>query len=215
VASLIDRPATGTEVAHASALQALERHGVVTREGVLADGLVGGFTAVYGVLKLLEERGQVRRGYFVDGLGGAQFALPGAVDRLRSAREVADALLHPERVDAPVVIAATDPAQPYGSTLAWPATAGRPTRSAGAVVVLRQGVPMVWFDRRSAHLVTFPASADDGSWAEALAMLVKDGRARSVEVRKVDGAALDPHGPVAVALSAAGFVAGYRGMTAR
>jgi ATP-dependent Lhr-like helicase len=215
VASLIDRPATGTEVAHASALQALERHGVVTREGVLADGLVGGFTAVYGVLKLLEERGQVRRGYFVDGLGGAQFALSGAVDRLRSARDVADPLLHPERVETPVVIAATDPAQPYGSTLAWPATAGRPTRSAGAVVVLRQGVPMVWFDRRSAHLVTFPSAADDGVWAEALAMLVKDGRARSVEVRKVDGASLDPHGPVAAALGAAGFVAGYRGMTSR
>ncbi|MGK0275121.1 MAG: ATP-dependent Lhr-like helicase, partial [Ilumatobacter sp.] len=103
-----------TEASHAQALQMVERYGVVTREAVLAEGIAGGFTSVYGVLKVLEERGQIRRGYFVDGLGAAQFAVPGAVDRLRAARETPDALLHPENVPDPIVLATTDPAQPFG-----------------------------------------------------------------------------------------------------
>ena len=173
-------------------MQLLERYGVVTREAVLAEGVVGGYASVYGVLKVLEERGQTRRGYFVTGLGAAQFSLPGAVDRLRSVREAADLELHPEDVPAPLVLAATDPAQPYGAAIAWPDNAGRPARSAGALVVLRDGVPLVWFDRRGHHLVTFPAASTDDSWAEALAALVKDGRARSVEVRKVNGDAGGP-----------------------
>ena len=109
-------------------MQLVERHGVVTREAVLAEGVVGGYAAVYGVLKVLEKRGQVRRGYFVSGLGAAQFALPGAVDRLRQVRERADA--GSGVVAAPVVLSATDPAQPYGATLAWPDTAGHPARGA-------------------------------------------------------------------------------------
>ena len=114
-----------TEAAHAMALQLVERHGVVTREAVLAEGVVGGYASVYGVLKVLEERGQVRRGYFVSGLGAAQFALPGAVDRLRLSRERADeAIGSTGAITAPVVLAATDPAQPYGATLAWPESAG-------------------------------------------------------------------------------------------
>ena len=141
---------------------------------------------MYGVLKVLEERGQVRRGYFVSGLGAAQFALPGAVDRLRQVRERADDGVA-GAVAAPVVLAATDPAQPYGAALAWPDTAGRPARTGAALVVLRDGVPLAWFDRRSFHLVTFPATLDDRSWAEALADLVRAGRLRKVEVRKVDG----------------------------
>jgi len=166
------------------------------------------------VLKVLEERGQVRRGYFVAGLGAAQFALPGAVDRLRSAREVADPVLHPELVPAPVTLAATDPAQPYGAALDWPQSAGRPSRIGGAIVVLRNGLPLVWFDRRSSHLVTFPDATDD-SWAEALATLVKDGRQRSIEVRKVDGQPIVRAGDQARALTAAGFVEGYRGFVLR
>ncbi|MGZ4791371.1 MAG: Lhr family helicase [Ilumatobacteraceae bacterium] len=203
-----------TQVAHGAALQLLERYGVVTREAVLAEGVKGGYSATYGVLKVLEERGQVRRGYFVAGLGAAQFALPGAVDRLRSARGVADPALHPELAPAPVVLAATDPAQPYGAALDWPESPGRPSRTAGAVVISRSGVPLAWFDRRSSHLVTFPASID-GSWAEALATLVKDGRQRSVEVRKVNGAPIDRKGPEALALLAAGFADGYRGFVLR
>ena len=205
---------TPTQAAHAAALQLLERYGVVTREAVLAEGVKGGYAAAYSVLKVLEERGHVRRGYFVAGLGAAQFALPGAVDRLRSAREVPDAQLHPELMPAAVVLASTDPAQPYGAALDWPVSPGRPSRTAGAVVVLRCGVPLAWFDRRSSHLVTFPASAD-GSWAEALATLVKDGRQRSVEIRKVNGAPIDRQGVEAVALLAAGFAEGYRGFVLR
>ena len=95
--------------------QLLARHGVVTREGVAAESLPGGFGIVYPVLKTLEETGRVRRGYFVAGLGATQFSLPGALDLLRSLRDTADA-------DAPevAVLAATDPANPYGATLKWP-----------------------------------------------------------------------------------------------
>jgi ATP-dependent Lhr-like helicase len=218
VAPLLEPQPASTAVAHASALQLLERYGVVTREAVLAEGVRGGYASVYGVLKVLEERGRARRGYFVAGLGAAQFGLPGAVDRLRSARETPDAELHPDALPAPVVIAATDPAQPYGAALSWPESPGRPARSAGAVVVIRAGEPLVWFDRRSHHLVTFPGATGatgDLAWAEALATLVKDGRARSVEVRKVNGEPLGPVGPWADALRGAGFVEGYKGFVAR
>ena len=97
-----------------------------TREAVLAEGVVGGFSNVYGVLKVLEERGQVRRGYFVDGLGAAQFAVPGAVDRLRAERETPDPRIRPDDIPPPIVLAATDPAQPYGASLAWPNIARSP-----------------------------------------------------------------------------------------
>ena len=215
VAPLLHPVPTPTAAAHAMALQMLERYGVVTREAVLAENVVGGYTAVYGVLKVLEERGQVRRGYFVDGLGAAQFSLPGAVDRLRAVREAPDAELHPESVPPPLVLAATDPAQPYGAALAWPATPGRPARSSGALVVLSLGRPLVWFDRRSHHLVTFPGAVTDEAWADALGALVKDGRARSVEVRKVNGEVIDLHAPVAAVLKQHGFVDSYRGVVVR
>ena len=215
VAPLLQPAATPTEAAHGTALQLLERYGVVTREAVLAEGVVGGYASVYGVLKVLEERGQVRRGYFVSGLGAAQFGLPGAVDRLRSAREVVDAELHPADVPAPVVLAATDPAQPYGAAIAWPPSSGRPARTATAVVMLRAGVPLAWYDRRSYSLVSFPAAERDTGWADALAALVKDGRVRSVEVRKVDGEAVLPASSWADAMRAVGFVEGYRGWVLR
>ena len=188
----------------------------MTREGVLAEGVVGGYASVYGVLKVLEERGQVRRGYFVSGLGAAQFALPGAVDRLRMARERADDAIGSDgAIAAPVVLAATDPAQPYGATLAWPESPGRPARIGAAVVVLRDGVPIAWYDRRSHHLVTFPHTHDDRSWAEALADLVRGGRVRRVEVRKVDGepiATSSANSEITLAAKAAGWTDGYKGL---
>ncbi len=214
VAPLLRPPPPATESAHATARQLVERHGVVTREAVLAEGVVGGYASVYGVLKVLEERGQVRRGYFVSGLGAAQFALPGAVDRLRMVRERADEVVA-GAATAPIVLAATDPAQPYGAALAWPASPGRPARTAAAVVVLRDGDPTAWYDRRSHHLVTFPHTHDDRSWAEALADLVRRGRLRRVEVRKVDGEPLTSspvNAEITAAASAAGFVEGYRGL---
>ncbi|MEO6572108.1 MAG: DEAD/DEAH box helicase, partial [Ilumatobacteraceae bacterium] len=213
VRTLLQPAPTSTEAAHAQALQMLERHGVVTREAVLAEGVQGGYASVYGVLKVLEERGRARRGYFVSGLGAAQFALPGAIERLRNARDAVDADLHPDRVPGPLVLAATDPAQPYGASLAWPDTQGRPARSANALVVLRQGEPLVWFDRRSHHLVMFPAGRRDPAWATALTDLVRTGRERTIEVRKVDGGAVSDD--VAAELRLAGCVDGYRGLVLR
>ena len=181
VAPLLLPAPTTTESVHAQALQLVERYGVVTREAVLAEGIVGGFANVYGVLKVLEERGQVRRGYFVDGLGAAQFALPGAVDRLRAVRDTPDPTIRPDDVPAPIVLAATDPAQPYGAALSWPDSPGRPSRSANALVVLRAGVALAWFDRKGRHLVTFPATAADGVWADALGVA---GEGRPCGVRR-------------------------------
>ncbi len=209
-----------TEVAHARAEQLLERYGVLTREAALAEGIEGGFAGVYPVLKAFEERGTVRRGYFVAGLGAAQFALPGAVDRLRSAREPsrADALAGRDGrgggdPDPVVVLAATDPAQPYGAALAWPDSAGRPARAAGALVVLIDGEPAVYVERGGRSLVTFPA-ADDPRWAAALAGVVRGGRRRSLEIAKVDGVATRET-PAADHLREAGFVDGYRGLVLR
>ncbi len=218
VAPLLTPAPTATEASLASAAQVLERHGVVTREAVAAEGIPGGFSAVYGVLKVMEERGQVRRGYFVTGLGAAQFSMPGAVDRLRAERDAPDPfdpLLDPEQRPAPVVLAATDPAQPYGAALSWPDSSGRPSRSAGALVVLRGGVPLVWFDPRSHHLVTFPAASLDAGWASSLAELVHSGRLRSLEVRKVDGQPIAEAPDVGVLLRQAGFAEGYRGPVLR
>ncbi len=204
VAPLLEPVPSATEAAHAAALQLAERYGVVTREAVLAENQVGGFSGVYGVLKMLEERGQVRRGYFVAGLGAAQFALPGAVDRLRASDQA-------ERV---VVLAATDPAQPYGAALAWPESPGRPARAAGGLVVLKGGEPLVWYDRRSHHLVTFPAMPEHPEWASALTGLVAGGRARQVEIRKVDGATAIPEA-IAEGARAVGFIDSYRGLVYR
>jgi ATP-dependent Lhr-like helicase len=119
----------------ALAEQLLKRHGVLTRDAVAFEDLPGGFSAVYPVLKALEEAGRIRRGYFVAGLGGLQFADPGALDRLRARREA-----DPESPQA-VVLAAADPANPYGAALAWPKTGdARLARVAGHHVVLVDGV---------------------------------------------------------------------------
>jgi ATP-dependent Lhr-like helicase len=199
---------TATEVTHARALQLLERYGVLTREAALGEGAEGGFAGVYPVLKALEERGQVRRGYFVAGLGAAQFAVPGAVDRLRAARTA------PE--EAPLVLAATDPAQPFGAALPWPASDGRPARAAGALVVLAGGDVLAYLERGGHRLVRFPAAAKDHRWAGALAELVERGRVRSLELRTVDGTSVNEGPPeVRMALEQAGFQQAYKGWTRR
>jgi ATP-dependent Lhr-like helicase len=149
VAPLLQPEPTATEAAHARATQLLERHGVLTREAVLAEGAPGGYAGVYGVLRALEESGKARRGYFVDGLGAAQFA-PGAVDRLRDMREA-------EREPEVLALAAADPAQPYGAALPWPESAGRPARVAGAYVVLAAGEPAAFLERGARSLLTFEA----------------------------------------------------------
>jgi ATP-dependent helicase Lhr and Lhr-like helicase len=130
----------GASTARAKALaeQLLARHGVLTRPAVMAEGVAGGFSALYPVLKALEEAGRIRRGYFVAGLGGSQFALPGALDRLRAVRESSD---DDEDVPPSAVLAATDPANPYGAALPWPdAVSGRAMRAAGVHVAIVDGV---------------------------------------------------------------------------
>ena len=109
--------ASPTEWSHAFANQLLNRYGVLTRESAASENLPGGFSAIYDVLKALEESGRIRRGYFVAGLGATQFALPAAVDLLRSLRN-GPPLEKPEMV----TLAATDPANFYGSVLRWPST---------------------------------------------------------------------------------------------
>jgi len=135
----------------------LERYGVLTREQVLAEGVAGGFSAVYAALAELETLGVCRRGYFLEGLGGAQFALPGAVERLRARA--------PEGEATTLVLAAVDPAQPYGAVLPWPRREGatrRPARVAGSYVVFVEHRPVLYLERGGRGIVTLaeePASA--------------------------------------------------------
>jgi ATP-dependent Lhr-like helicase len=158
-----------TERSHALALQLLHRYGVLLRESVAAENVPGGFSAVYDVLKALEESGRIRRGYFVGGLGATQFALPAAVDLLRQLR-TEPPLEKPEFVQ----LAATDPANPYGSILRWPElpvaeedseSAPRVlTRAAYAEVILRNGRLVAWLKRGNPNLLVFlPAEEPERS----------------------------------------------------
>jgi ATP-dependent Lhr-like helicase len=228
----------------------LERYGVLTREGALGEGIEGGFAGVYPVLKALEERGQVRRGYFVAGLGAAQFALPGAVDRLRTHRQRTDVggtdhdhtdrgdrdggdpggygdhgdgryrdsgygdrgRDHPPHGSASLlVLAATDPGQPYGATLPWPPSAGRPARATGAHVVLADGEAVAYLERSGRSLVTFPATVDHPGWARALTHLVDRRGLRQVEIVRIDGEPPAASPQVVEELRSVGFADGYRG----
>jgi ATP-dependent helicase Lhr and Lhr-like helicase len=268
-------PGEATMRAHALALTLLERHGVVTRGAVAAERVPGGFAAVYPVLRAMEETGQCRRGYFVEGLGGAQFALPGAVDRLRalaadtldgggqpgggqpgggqpgSTAEVADPWQVHDVPDAPgswrpesswrpedarraeetrraedarraVVLAAADPAQPYGAALAWPArpeetaTSHRPGRKAGAVVVLFAGQLVLYVERGGKTLLSWtedPAALEP--CAKALATAVRDGALGRITVEKADGGMVVLDSPLTRALESAGFRHTPRGLRLR
>jgi ATP-dependent Lhr-like helicase len=204
---------TPTEIATTRALQLLERYGVLTREMALAEGVEGGFAGVYPILKELEDRGQVRRGYFVAGLGAAQFALPGAVDRLRDLRKDGAGADDGETDDWRV-LASADPAQPYGAALRWPDTEGRPSRAVGSYVVLRGGLPVVFLERGGRSVVTFDIG-EDRLWVQELAGLVKAGRIRSIEVQKIDGRPSAEVPSVRDMLLEGGFAVGYRGPTLR
>ena len=200
---------TPTERAHAQAVMLLERHGLVCRETALAEGLPGGFSAVYPVLKAMEDSGRVRRGYFVEGLGGAQFALPGAVDRLRAAR-------HQDEEPRVEVLAATDPANPWGAALSWPPREpGRgPRRVPGASLVTVDGRPVLFVEKSGKSLLTLPAAEDERCLRSALSALgrVAAGRrGRRLRLERVDGE--DALGSaLAPALEAAGFERDYRGL---
>ncbi len=164
----------------------LERHGIVTREAVLAEGVPGGFAALYSELTNLETLGTARRGYFVEGLGGAQFALPAAIERLRGLRS--------DEPAGPLVLAATDPANPYGATLPWPRrddddSGRRPSRVPGAYVVMLDSEPVLYLERGGKGLL--PLRDTDADWLgpalEALAEEVRRGRVPRLGVERFDG----------------------------
>jgi ATP-dependent Lhr-like helicase len=188
---------TPTQRGHALAAALLDRHGVLTREAVRGEGHPGGFAGVYPVLRAMEESGRCRRGYFVAGLGGAQFALPGAVDRLRSDRR--------DRSDTPLVLAATDPANAYGLSLPWPVNG--PRRVAGSYVVLLDGGATLYVERGAKGLLALRPL--DGSWeclaVGALSGLVSSGQVRRLSIERYDDG-LEP------VLKAAGFVPTPRGL---
>ena len=210
-----DTPPAGTERAAALAAQLLDRHAVVTRDGVGVEQLPGGFGAVYGVLKAMEESGRARRGYFVEGLGGAQFAMPGAVDRLRALREG-------DGEGTVVALAATDPANAYGAALAWPTPAGEgahtPRRVAGAHVLLADGELLAYLERGGRSLLTFgdlaAAPARAAAIADGLAGFVASGRLAQLRLARLDGAEPGAH-PLVAALREVGFADHPQGLVLR
>jgi len=211
---------TATAWSAAMGQQLLTRYGVVTREVAGAEGLPGGFTAIHDVFRTLEESGRIRRGYFVSGVGAMQFAAPAAVDLLRALRTPAEAA-------EVAVLAATDPANPYGALVKWPESPdgapGRgPTRSVGARVVLVDGHLTAWIARGMRSLLVWLPEHDPerSRHAEALARTLpmtgtdRDRRAASILLTEVNGVpALDA--PIRPFLEAAGFVATTQGLQMR
>jgi ATP-dependent Lhr-like helicase len=217
---------SATESATALAQQLLARYGVLTREVATAENIAGGFSAVYDVLKALEDAGRIRRGYFASDVGATQFALPAALDLLRSLRELPD---EPEVV----VLAATDPANPYGTILRWPGSSrglpsrstpegrakaglpsrsapepeGRakagPTRSAGSVVVIVNGALAAYVSRGARQLLAF--LPEDEPVRSTMARAISTTLARlGLLVQEINGLPAAAH-PLAAFLIEAGF----------
>ena len=217
--SLLPAPAGDPTVrAHALATTLLDRHGVLTRGAVAAERVPGGFAAVYPVLRAMEESGQCRRGYFVEGLGAAQFALPGAVDRMRAvAKDMSS--------EQALVLPAADPAQPYGAALPWPDRSGalpvngpvghRPGRKAGALVVLSGGALVLYVERGGKTLLSWSDDPDVlAPAAAALAAAVRGGALGKLTVERADGGGVYDS-PLAQALESAGFRPTPRGLRLR
>jgi ATP-dependent Lhr-like helicase len=190
----------------------LERHGIVTRSGVLADGLPGGFAGIYRALGEIETLGRTRRGYFLAGMGGAQFALPGAVERLRDMRDP------PEGEPTALVIGAADPAQPYGASVPWPARtdARGPSRTFGAQVVLVDGEVVAYLERGGKRLLVL-STFEDPRVAVALQRLadwIRAVRTRKVAIERVNGESVFGT-PIQATLIGVGFTTGLRALELR
>jgi ATP-dependent Lhr-like helicase len=194
--------ANATQHATALAQQLLSRYGIVTREAPATENIPGGFSAVYPVLKAMEEKGRVRRGYFVAGLGATQFASSGALELLRSLRE------EPQEPET-VLIAATDPGNPYGGIIKWPREGL--TRSVGASVILVNGALAAYIPRGEKQLMVFlpddepVRSTFAREVAKALASVVTEGRRRAMLITRIND---EPTSRSALApfLAEAGFV---------
>ncbi|WP_328906200.1 DEAD/DEAH box helicase [Streptomyces sp. NBC_00234] len=212
-----------THRAHALARTLLDRHGVVTRGAVQAEGVEGGFSATYRILAAFEDNGQARRGYVVEGLGAAQFAMEGAVDRLRAASTARDRT-DPGSARRAVVLAAADPANAYGAALSWPeppdGAGHKPGRKAGALVVLVDGELTLYMERGGKTLLAWPTDPDDPddpalrAAAEALASAARAGALGTVTVERTNGAS-SLTSPLGRTLEAAGFLATPRGLRLR
>ena len=222
----VGRPFQGrqdnTAWAAAWAQQLLARHGVLTREAVASEGASGGFGIVYPVLKAMEEAGRIRRGYFVAGLGATQFALPGALDLLRSLRDPSSDEANVEVV----VLSATDPANPYGAAIRFPAVSvGRgATRSVGATVILVDGALAAYLARGDRQLLTFLPETEPqrSKTARAVARALRersrtpvsdDQGPRGMLIEEIDGIPPSAH-PIAPFLAKAGFITGAMGFQA-
>jgi ATP-dependent Lhr-like helicase len=179
-----------TRRAHARTEAFLERHGVLTRGALETERITGGFSGIYKVLRGMEDAGQVVRGYVVEGLGAAQFAAKGAVDRLRALSDTGSP--RESGSTGAVVLAAADPAQPYGAALPWPAATGdtkhRPARKAGALAVLVDGVPVLYVERGGRSLLTFTEEQQPlRAGARALSTAVREGWLGQLAVQRADG----------------------------
>lgn len=206
VSSLLYGSPNDTERLMAWSQTLLERYGVVSREAVNAEGLPGGFTPLYQTYKILEESGRVRRGYFVEGLSGAQFAWAQTVDRLRVERE--------EEEREPVVLSAPDPANPYGSLLPWPENQGRPRRASGTTVILVEGHPVFFLEKGGKKLTTFPKAEDPAYLEVALDGLRKAAqkiRGKTLKLQEIDGESAIKS-PLAQRLLQYGFREDYQGL---
>jgi ATP-dependent Lhr-like helicase len=199
---------------------------VLTRGAVMAERVPGGFAAVYPVLRAAEESGRTRRGYFVESLGAAQFASPGAVDRLRTYNPSGDGLGGGRSADASpaVVLAAADPAQPYGAALPWPervtvdgeGRGHRPGRKAGALVVLVDGALTLYVERGGKTLLSWTEETTAlQAAADALALAVREGGLGRLAVERADGGSVHSASALSDALEAAGFRPTPRGLRLR
>jgi ATP-dependent helicase Lhr and Lhr-like helicase len=225
---LPERDTDETRRAAAVAETLLDRHGVVTRGSVTSERVPGGFAAAYRVLSAFEETGRIRRGYFVAGLGASQFAAPGAVDRMRALavtaterRPTASPRRHrDDEGPRALVLAATDPANPYGAALAWPdrdgETGHKAGRKAGALVVLVDGTLALYVERGGRSLLTFVDESDERLQpaVDALALAVREGHLGKLTVERADGEGVLTS-TLGQALSAAGFHATPRGLRLR
>ncbi|WP_329306255.1 DEAD/DEAH box helicase [Streptomyces sp. NBC_01260] len=209
-----------THRAHALARTLLDRHGVVTRGAVQAEGVEGGFSAAYRVLSVFEDNGQARRGYVVEGLGAAQFAMDGAVDRLRAASTARDRR-EPGAAPQALVLAAADPANAYGAALPWPeppdGAGHKPGRKAGSLVVLVDGELTLYMERGGKTLLAWPTDPEDPALraaAAALAAAARAGALGTVTVERTNGASALTS-PLGRTLESTGFLATPRGLRLR
>ncbi len=220
VSGLLPAEPNPTRQALARARLLLDRYGVVSRKCAQAEEIPGGFTPLYRVYREMEEQGRVRRGHFVDGLEGAQFAWAGAVDRLRAARQDAEERDVTVRAEDIRVLAAMDPANPWGSILPWPLVGNpqqaRPRRMPGAWVLLARGRPVLYVGARGSALITFPETIRDEAGAldaaiETLRRLPKGATRKLLVIHKIDGEDVK-HSQLLPRFLAAGYATDYQGL---